>query len=420
MKKINELETLQKWIEHDNINLDDVADIIMQKRKKEFVKEKHFSPKGKPIAITQSKSNGRWISYYYDDDKIRHQLSKAKENEVYEFLYMYYGGEDIIDIKLKDVYAKWLDVMILDECKDEYIRKIKSHWKKFYLNSNIKIVNTPIRKITKDMLRLWIADIIDKYYPTQKEFSNQARIIRGCYDWAIEHDIVNKNLFEEIKVKPKRLKKSSKRTSGKMVFTQQMYKDLINECYKELERSSHRLNKLVPLGFILQSQIGARIGEVAALKYSNIDWEKKEIHIEGEYLFREHKVDPYTKGTFGDRIVPLSECAITAIKKAQDMQKKLGASTQGFILSLKDTPPSYSSFEKCYNKMFKNLGLLPKGTHVCRRQFISTLFDSDINPRTIQQLVGHNQISTTYNYIFDTNNDIRNQKVISALQGFSS
>ena len=55
-----------------------------------------------------------------------------------------------------------------------------------------------------------------------------------------------------------------------------------------------------------------------------------------------------------------------------------------------------------------------KSPHKCRKTYISILIDAGVNLRTVQELAGHEKLSTTLdNYVFDRSTDSEQLKVIN-------
>ena len=55
-----------------------------------------------------------------------------------------------------------------------------------------------------------------------------------------------------------------------------------------------------------------------------------------------------------------------------------------------------------------------KSPHKCRKTYISILIDAGVNLRTVQELAGHEKLSTTLdNYVFDRSTDSEQLKAIN-------
>lgn len=87
-------------------------------------------------------------------------------------------------------------------------------------------------------------------------------------------------------------------------------------------------------------KLGLRIGEAVALKWSDIDWESREIHIhrmesrvEDENGKIQVVVVEYTKkkSSAGDRYLPLSDYEINLFQTVKRMNEEAGYSDDDFI-----------------------------------------------------------------------------------------
>ena len=110
----------------------------------------------------------------------------------------------------------------------------------------------------------------------------------------------------------------------------------------------------------------------------------------------------HTKGTFGDREIPLIPQARELIDAAKARQQAEGGCEDGYIFSMTEEPLLYTSVTKAFYRYCKALGIDPKSSHKARKTFISSLIDGGVNINTVRQIAGHMDERTTLaNYCFD-------------------
>lgn len=133
---------------------------------------------------------------------------------------------------------------------------------------------------------------------------------------------------------------------------------------------------------------GCRLGEALALQYQDIDFKNKTISISKSVYFmgavpkiKEPKTDS------GIRQVPLLE----PLEAALDKNRRFG-----YIFSPDGgkTPYRKAQSENAWRAYCKEIGLAVT-PHQIRHGYSSALFEAGIDPKIIQVLLGHAQLSTT-------------------------
>lgn len=156
---------------------------------------------------------------------------------------------------------------------------------------------------------------------------------------------------------------------------------------------------------------GMRISEFCGLTVSDIDMKARTINIDHQlqrtanmkYIIED------TKSTSGTRVLPMSdevyECFKVILSKRKPPKREpMVDGKAGFLYLDKNGKPKVAlhwekyfqhSVEK-YNKTYRIQ--MPKITpHVCRHTYCSNMARSGMNPKTLQYLMGHADISVTLN-----------------------
>lgn len=164
-------------------------------------------------------------------------------------------------------------------------------------------------------------------------------------------------------------------------------------------------------GIFILFNTGLRISEFCGLTVSDIDFKKKRINVERqlirtsqmEYIIEEPKTES------GVRYVPMTdevaECFRRIIEKRIMLTEEPNVEGYtGFLFLDKNDMPMVSlHWEKYmqhirekYNSIYRVP--MPKITpHVCRHTFCSNMAKSGMNPKTLQYIMGHSDISVTLN-----------------------
>lgn len=221
-------------------------------------------------------------------------------------------------------------------------------------------------------------------------------IMRQALSQAIRNGLLSKNVAEAT-TPPKLIKKEMRVLT---IEEQQKFTAAIG---------NERLRAL----FILAPNCGAREGEILALKWDDIDFEQNKIRID-ETLKRVKKFDSSENKTelifktpksfSSNRIIDVPKLVMQELnqhKIRQNKEKlKSGASYDDKTLvfcSELGKPIDVSNFMRVYRRILKRSGINIKGVtfHTLRHVYGSRLNDLNVDPKTIQSLMGHSSIKTT-------------------------
>ena len=162
-------------------------------------------------------------------------------------------------------------------------------------------------------------------------------------------------------------------------------------------------------GIYILFHTGMRISEFVGLTIGDLDMKNKTIRIDHQ-LQRKSDGTKYiesTKTNAGTRTLPMGDDVhacfqrILANRKPPQVEPMIDGYS-GFLFFDKDDRPMvamhwekyFQHIVQKYNKMYKDE--LPKITpHVCRHTYCTNMAKSGMNPKTLQYLMGHSEISVT-------------------------
>lgn len=164
-------------------------------------------------------------------------------------------------------------------------------------------------------------------------------------------------------------------------------------------------------GIFILFKTGLRVSEFCGLTIADIDFKKNRIRVdhqlqrtrEMEYIIEKPKAES------GERFVPMSNEVAACFRRI--IQKRLKPRKEpmidgytGFLFLDKNGMPMvalhwehyFKHIRNKYNSIYKIQ--LPKITpHICRHTFCSNMAKSGMNPKTLQYIMGHSDISVTLN-----------------------
>lgn len=389
-------DILLKYMQENGIiNIDDVED-AMKKIELEKVLKQH------PYKITFC--SGRWQTYVKDDTQKsgRKKLVKSTEEQLNKALYEYYKAQEekhnLTAVTLKELYPKWLEYKALRTSASNYITRIDTDWKHYYLNTDI--INIPIRELNKLALSNWAHSLIKDHNMTKNQYYNCTIIMRQTLEYAVDLGIINSNPFSLVKVDGRRLfRQIKKKPNETQVFSKVEFDLLHSIAWEDFYSNTRLTHRLAPLSVIFQTLTGLRLGELCSIRYEDIEGDY--INIQRMYRHETKEVVPHTK-SYEDRKVYLTQAAKAAIQKAKEYQIQNGLDSNGYIFSCNENPLSDRAVNGRYHKYCDMMDTIYKSSHKARKTFISALIDGNVNINTIRECVGHADERTTYNnYCFD-------------------
>ena len=321
-------ELLRYILERDNLSLDGVVSDYMKVRKEQILANH-------PYTIFQSK-DGRYRTYIKDPSMSsgRRMIAKSSRGKLEDAIVEQYNAmsEDLISANttLASLYPDWIEYKALHV---EYttINRVKKDWKRYY--EDAAIVSKPICSISKLDLDEWIHRMIKKYDMDYHQYGNFSLILRQELDYAVDRGIIDSNPFLSVRIDKKRvLRAEHKKADETQVFTPEELEFIYRCAEKDFLANNRPKHKLVPLAVQFLFQTGLRLCEIASLRYEDID--DDEIIVRRMVRYPGGEIIDSTKGTFGDRRVPLTPKALELISIARKKQKDNGQEDMQYIWTM--------------------------------------------------------------------------------------
>lgn len=303
-------------------------------------------------------------------------------------------------IKLDEWYQEWLNVYKFDV--------IRENTRRSYNTVYIKHISPVLGNMClADINQLQIKNLIknlkeDGYgYETQ----NKVKILLvDIFNKALINEYIRKNPAKGISVK--RDERNERRVLS------QEEQNIFFDCCKGTFYDNL---------FVIAVSTGMRIGELAALRWSDIDWDNRVIRVTRTLVYQKYEGDSQKEFHFENpktrtslRNIPINRQCEVALKK-QFMQKSVVTSKQPITKKVDErysdllfttkfnTPLNSQIVSDAIKKVVDEVNLTRDITeemelfsaHCFRHTFATRCFEAGIQPKTVQAYLGHASLQMT-------------------------
>lgn len=303
------------------------------------------------------------------------------------------------DMTVDAWFEYWIENIKSGSTKHNTVRNYKERYK-----YNIKICMGDM--LLKDVKPLHCQNVLNQMSMGDYKDSTikLARITMNVlFDDAVDNGLITKNpVTKSVKVAS-----DNEETSKRAMSVDEQKRFL------EMAKDSSYFNQYL---FVLQT--GLRTGELTALKWSDVDFENKVLHIRRTMDFRnnEWKIST-TKTKNGKRDVPLTQKAIEILSNLRKDNRKTNVIPMEYhdlvFLSKNGKPILNSAYNIILRRICEKSGIEKFSMHELRHTFATRCIQAGMTPKTLQGILGHANISTTMDIYVHVTEDSKSREIKS-------
>ena len=298
----------------------------------------------------------------------------------------------------EETYLPWYKTQVKESTYLNRYSTIQKHFAYFY-----KMATDEIEAIH---VQSWQLELAKQFSP------NYIHVVQGLLSLAFDRAIV----LGIAKKNPSRMIGNIKSKKTQVDFwTLEEFQKVISLLYKG-DYYEHYLF----ISFWVLFMTGMRIGEAAALLWSDIDFDTGLLSITKTMYYKSmddfKPVEPKTQASV--RTIYIDKDTIKELKAWQEVQKKVLKNCD-YVLSYNGIPTSKHTLPRALEKLAELAGVHRIKIHALRHSHASLLISMGENPLLIKERLGHEKIQTTlgtYGHLYpNTNLEVAN-KLTGVLQ----
>lgn len=265
--------------------------------------------------------------------------------------------------------------------------------------------------------------MIGKFRIKDKELKEILGILRGCLRYAVREGVILANPMDRVMINSAGCMPSVRKNDRSRVYLKDEIPAMFHAISQEMEAFP---GNTLPLAIQLEVKLGLRIGELVALRFSDIDTDSMTIHIQrmesidanGKPIVVNHLKK---KSRESDRYLPIGEYELQIFDKLREIYEKYGYQDEDYMFVGPSGRYHIRAVDNRIRKMCNKADIPEKSCHDIRRTVASLLHANKIPVEKIRAYMGHNNINTTWGYIYDIDTEETNKNILkNALKELNS
>lgn len=375
-------------------------------KKKLLVQEVHIGKRGNLLSMGKyNEQKGLYIVKCVDGK----QLTSVSEEGLLDAMMEYYG------LSLASPLVKEVFTRAIEKYEQKHpdanrtIINLKCDYRRFIEK---EFATKDIRKVTLD----WLEDYTLAFLKSKNVKVTALRAYKTLLNLIFEHAIFEGFIIENV-AKGVKLKdyarycdqSLSHRKSEDVLLSNDEEQQILDFMYRKIEKGCITYG-YSPYAFmtLLHTQLGCRPDELICIKWSDIDFERKNVYIERQQLEKRNPrlfvVVEYTKNergvSKGGRIVPLSNSAIELLELLKEAKNRENIFSDWLFSDREGNVLRKSNYCDFVRESCIKIGVKSRGTYAFRRGLSAKMERNAIPASVRAKILGHSIETNLKNYTF--------------------
>ena len=403
-----------------NINLDDLEGLkkeIMARKRNEIIKthEAHFS-------IVQC-GDGRWRTFLPNERGTKGKEVKKKDKQrLYDAIVAFYQGEEEA-VLFVDCYQEWKHHhFLIRKSGPNTIAKYESDYKRFLEGSTFE--KSPIQDITDIDIDEFFLNAIQNYRSprgeeglTYKAFTRLYGYLEGTFHRAHRRRIIKDDPMTYLCKTDYHAacRAPNVKTAETETLTVKDINRILEQLYKDMEKHP---DYLPSYAVELAALTGMRVAEIAALKWSDFDFDEMVITISrsDKYNSLDNTWSVQETKTKKSRKFPIDSYILRSLRRLETVHEEYYPGSD-WVFPHKEYGWIHSNIiSSCLRNKCKQVGLKRKyGIHAFRKTLNSDLRSSGVPAVLCAGMLGNSIEVNNAHYTYDTSEMSTKRERVSAV-----
>lgn len=352
-----------------------------------------------PYTITKL-ANGRWQTFLpADGTQKKKQIRRVDKDDLEAVVVAYYVKKNTVHTIEKVAY-EWLD---FKASEPGFKRASYDRYENNYLRILGDYSDINISKLSEYELEDYLIERIVEKQITYRAWSDIKIVLKGIFKYAKRHqytDIAIDDVLDYVDSEKKVFAKPKIKNDSEDVFTE----DEVRKIEEYID--GRKKLSLVDLGIKLALRTGLRAGELAALKYSDLDTRAKAMRIS--------RTEQHSKNSEGHIEYYFSdEGTLKCEHPAEDLYIDNGAIELIQEINARYPESDFlffdghfirsQAFSKRLSHICKTIGIPSRTLHKARKTYATRLINAGVDQMLVKTQLRHKDITTTLKHYYRDN-----------------
>lgn len=344
-----------------------------------------------PYKIWQGK-DGRWRTYIPEETRGRVLIAKKELKDLEDTIIKGYKRKTPT---IRKVFNKWIEYKLSNHSIEKNTAdRYQNDFDSYFVGSNLD--NRPITEITAKDIEKFIDNLLTLNI-SYKNFSNIRTVLYGIFKYGKKMDLVSLSItsvVSDIEISRKSFKNTIKKRETQ-IFSMREIELIMQYCDTNPTMQN--------LAVAIAARTGVRIGELASIKFSDIEGntihiQRTEVKYKNEDGRTVRDVRPTPKTAAGDRNIYITDKVFEILNKLREFPH-----VTDYVFEVDGHRMQASYFDRALRSICKNLEIPVRSMHKLRRTYGTFLLNNQLEDSIVLTQMGHTDIATTRKYYYYDN-----------------